>query len=148
MNCRPHFYFFLYIDRFETEEEAIAIANAASVGLAGMPFFQINTLLRFFIRFSVKGVTIFNEMTDIMSRSIFFSLLQLFLQTSFFFHSVPLFLHGRIFLLPRSSSDLESCRAAGSWNGWCKRRHSLLSGESFWWGKAVWLRTGRFEVWH
>lgn len=38
MNCRPHLWFFsLYIDRFDTEEEAIAIANAANVGLAGMP---------------------------------------------------------------------------------------------------------------
>lgn len=44
MNCRLHFYFFLCIDRFETEEEAIAIANAANVGLAGMPLLDKYTI--------------------------------------------------------------------------------------------------------
>jgi len=40
--------FALYVDRFETEAEAIAIANAANVGLAGKPLWEINVVLWFY----------------------------------------------------------------------------------------------------
>lgn len=92
--------------------------------------------------FSAKGI--FNEVVSTISLSIN---LLLFLLTLFSF-GIILCLHGRIFLFPRSSTDLESCRAAGSWNGWCEWRHSLLGWESFWWSKAVWHRERRFQVWH
>jgi len=66
---RPHWYsFFLYIDRFDTEAEAIAIANAADVGLAGMLLLSSSYLLS--ISFSAKGI--FNEVTSIISVSISF----------------------------------------------------------------------------
>lgn len=40
--------FSLSIDRFETEAEAVAIANAVNVGLAGMLLCQISVFLWFF----------------------------------------------------------------------------------------------------